>query len=213
MCIPTPCEDIPKDSVVFALGFLHLGEKNGIIIPGQANVQLAQMLERYADRFSLILTQKAISDALGDPRALQDGTPVLQMHRHDPNIPVRTLAALRCALGRFTEVPECIVLLAHPRHYRRALMGLKALYGGKIVVLHPSKAVYPSKHWLYPIRWAYKNLLAWPVDYLLIQSIKLPATTLLWVVLKKLGGRMECPAKLRLSKIVKTNEKWKEEKL
>lgn len=204
MCVPTRCEDIPANSVVFALGFLHLGEKDGTIIPGQANVQLAQALERYAGRFSLVLTQKAISDALANPRTLQDGTPVLQMHRHDSNIPVRTLAALRYALGRFAEVPECIVLLAHPRHCRRALMGLKALYGGKIVVLHPGEAVYPSKHWIYPIRWACKNLPAWPVDYLLIQSIKRPVLAPLWCILRKLGIRADCPAALRLSTIAKT---------
>ena len=207
----TLCQDIPKDSVAFALGFLHLGEKDGIIIPGQANVQLAQALERCAERFSLVLTQKAISDALANPRALQDGTPVLQMHHHDSIIPVRTLAALRCALGRFAEVPECIVLLAHPRHCQRALMDLKALYGGKVIVLHPGEVVYPSKHWTYPLRWACKNLPAWPVDYLLIQSIKRPALAPLWCILKKLGIRADCPAALRLSKILRTNGKWKEE--
>jgi hypothetical protein len=211
MCISTPCEDIPANSVVFVLGFLHLGEKDGIIVPGQANVQLAQALERCAERFSLVLTQKAISDALANPRALQDGTPVLQMHRHDSNIPVRTLAALRCALGRFAEIPECIVLLAHPRHCQRALMDLKALYGGKIIVLHPDEAVYPSKHWTYPLRWACKNLPAWPVDYLLLQSIKHPALAPLWIVLKQLGIRMDCPEELRLSTILRTNGKWKEE--
>lgn len=209
MYVPTLCEDIPKDSVVFALGFLHLGEKDGVIIPGQTNVRLAQMLERCADRFSLVLTQKAISDALTNPQALQDGTPVLQMHRHNPRINVRTLAALRCALGRFTEVPECIVLLTHRRHRRRALMDLKALYGGKIVVLHPSKEIYPSKQWTYPIRWACKNLLAWPGDYLLIQSIKRPALAPLWCLLRKLRVRMECPAKLRLPRIVREAGEWK----
>jgi hypothetical protein len=203
MRVQTPCQDIPKDSVVFALGFLHLGEKDGALIPGQANVQLAQTLERCADRFSLVLTQKAISDALVNPQALQDGTPVLQMHRHDPRITVRTLAALRCALGRFTEAPDCIVLLAHPRHLRRALMDLKALYGGKIIMLPPDKSAYPSKHWSYPIRWTCKNLLAWPVDYLLIQSIKYPALAFLWSILKKLGIRMECPTALRLPTIEK----------
>jgi hypothetical protein len=203
MYVPTLCEDIPKNSVVFALGFSHLGENDGVIIPGQANIQLAQVLERCADRFSLVLTQKAISDTLANSQALQDGTPVLQMHRHDPNIPVRTLAALRCALGRFTEVPECIVLLAHPRHYRRALMDLKALYGGKIIVLYPGQSVYPDKRRFYTIRWACKNLLALPVDYLLIQSIKRPTMAPVWCLLRKLGIRMECPAALRLPRIPK----------
>lgn len=200
-----PYQDIPKNSVVFALGFLHLGEKDGTILPGQANIQLAQVLESCADRFSLVLTQKAISDALANPRALQDGTPVLQMHRHDSNIPVRTLAALRCALGRFAEVPESIVLLAHPRHRRRALMDLKALYEGRIIVLHLGETVYPSEHWLYPIRWARKNLLAWPVDYLLIQSIKYPTLAPLWCLLKRLGIRADCHTDARLPRIVEPN--------
>lgn len=203
MCVRTPCQAIPKNSVVFALSFSHLGEKDGVIVPGQANVQLARELERCADRFSLVLTQKAISDALANPGALRDGTPVLQMHRHDPRIPVRTLAALRCALGRFTEVPECIVLLAHPRHIKRALMDLKALYEGRIIALHPGEAVYPSKHWSYPIGWACKNTLAWSVDYVLIQSIEHSTLAPLWSILKRLGIRMECPTALRLPTIVK----------
>ena len=68
MCVQTPCKDIPPNSIVFALGFLYLGEKDGVIIPGQANAQLAQVLERCADRFSLVLTQKAISDTLAPVR-------------------------------------------------------------------------------------------------------------------------------------------------
>lgn len=207
MDIQTPCKDIPKNSVVFALGFLHLGEKDSTIIPGEANVQLARELERCADRFSLVLTQKAISDALANPQALHDGTPVLQMHRHDPKITVRTLAALRCALGRFTQVPECIVLLAHPRHIKRALMDLKALYKGRSIALHPGEVVYPGKHWTYPIRWACKNLLAWPVDYVLIQSIERSTLAPLWCMLKKLGIRADCPAEIQMPKITRMDQK------
>jgi hypothetical protein len=202
MDIQTPCKDIPKDSVVFALGFLHLGENAGVIMPGQANIQIAQMLEQYADRFSLVLTQKAVSDALADPNALRDGTPVLQMHRHDPRVPVRTLAALRCALARFVEMPERIVLLAHPRHLRRALMDLEALYEGQIILLHPGETTHPNQHWSYPLRWTVKNALAWPVDYLLIQSIERPMLLApLWWVMHTLGFRMECSKAVQLSQI------------
>jgi hypothetical protein len=202
-------EDASADCVAFALGFLHLGEKNGTIIPGQANVQLAQMLERCARWFNLVLTQKAISDALEDPRALRNGTPVLQMHRHDPRFPVRTLAALGCALGRFTEMPARIVLLAHPRHHRRALMDLQALYDGDIVVLYPGRVVYPEKHWSYPLRWMIKSLLAWPVDYFLIQCIKHPVLAFLWFILKNLGIHAACPAALWLPKITREDEEWR----
>ena len=92
------CADIPKGSVVFATAFLNLGEKNGTIIPGQANIQMANKLEECADRFSMVLTQKAVSDALANPNALGNGTPVFQIHDQNPNIEVRTFAAFRCAL-------------------------------------------------------------------------------------------------------------------
>jgi hypothetical protein len=205
-----PSPGIPKGSVVFALGFLHLGEKNGKIDPGGANTQLADTLERHAGWFSLVLTQKAISDALDESGSLQDGTPVFPMHRHDPEVPVRTLAALMCALERLSVVPEHIVLLAHPQHIRRALMDLKALYSGEIMVLYPGRVVYPDKHWAYPVRWAIKNALAWPVDFLLMQSIKHQTLAPLWCILRKLGIRADCNAAVRLPRIVWANGKWKE---
>ena len=191
-----------KRSIVFALGFLHLGEENGTIDPGDANIQLAHLLERCAGWFSLVLTEKVISDALTSPHALPDGTPVYQMHRNNPRVPVRTLAALMCGLERLPVVPDQVVLLAHPRHIRRALMDLRALYSGEILALHPGQVIYPSRHWRWAIYWALKSALAWPVDFLLIQSIRYPALGLLWTILEKLGGRMRCPKNSRLPKIV-----------
>ena len=91
----TSCDDIPPNSVVFAPAFLHLGVKNKVIVPGKAAEQIAEQLEECADRFSVVLTQKAISNALYNPKALNDGTPVFQMHRHDPDIEVCTLAGFR----------------------------------------------------------------------------------------------------------------------
>jgi hypothetical protein len=64
---------------------------------------------------------RAISDALPNPGALHDGTPVYQMHHHEPGKPVDTLAALMCPLERLSVVPGRVVLLAHPRHRRRTL--------------------------------------------------------------------------------------------
>jgi hypothetical protein len=205
-----PNPNTQKNCVVFALGFLHRGEQDGTIMPGEANTQLAQVLERCADTFSLVLTQRAISEALANPRALHDGTPVLQMHRHDLQVPVRTLAALMCGLERLSVMPDHIVLLAHPRHLCRALMDLKALYNGEILVLCPGKVVYPGKHWAWPARWALKNVAAWPVDFLLIQSIKHQTLAFLWCILRKLGIRADCPEGVRLPGIKRINGEWKE---
>jgi hypothetical protein len=199
-----PNPNTQNDSIVFALGFLHPGEKEGAIVPGEANIQLAQVLERCADAFSLVLTQKAVSEALANPIALHDGTPVLQMHGHDPQVRVRTLAALMCGLERLSVVPDHIVLLAHPRHIRRALMDLRALYSGEVLVLCPGKLVYPNEHWSYRFRWALKNALAWPVDFLLIQSIRYQTLAPLWCMLRRLHIRADCSAAVRLPKITRS---------
>jgi len=204
----TPCEDIPKDSVIFATAFLNLGEEGGVITPGQANVQMAEKLEECADRFSLVLTQKAVSDALVNPEVLGDGTPVLQMHDHNPNVEVRTFAALKCALERFESEPDRIVLMAHPEHHNRALMDLKALYGGEIVQLHLGDVFYEDDHWSRPLRWAWRNSLGWLVDYLLVWSIKHPTFTKLKPFLGRLDATTECPARVRLSRIVERDGKW-----
>ena len=198
----TPCEDIPEGSVAFAPAFLNLGERNGVIISGKTNIQIAKKLEQCAGRFSLVLTQKAISDALANPSALADGTPVEQMHRHDPNIEVRTFAALKCALVRFRSVPKRLVLIAHPKHHKRVLMDLRALYAGEIIELRLGDVYYEDDHWSRPFRWARKNMLGWLMDYLLILSLRYPTVA---KSLKVLPGKYaitaDCSAGVQLPKL------------
>ena len=208
----TSCEDIPEGSVVFAPAFLNLGERNGVIISGRTNIQIAEKLEQCAVRFSLVLTQKAVSDALANPSMLADGTPVEQMHRHDPNIEVRTFAALKCALARFRSVPKRLVLIAHPKHHKRVLMDLRALYAGEIIELHLGDVHYEDDHWSRPFRWAWKNALGWLADCLLVLSIRYPAITkLLKVFLEKYGITADCSTGVQLLKIVKRDGKWASE--
>ena len=208
----TPCEDMPEGSVAFAPAFLNLGERNGVIISGRTNIQIAEKLEQCAVRFSLVLTQKAVSDALANPSTLADGTPVEQMHGHDPNIEVRTFAALKCALARFRSVPKRLVLIAHPRHHKRVLMDLRALYAGEIIELRLGDVYYEDDHWSRPFRWAWKNALGWLVDYLLVLSIRYPTIAkLLKVFLGKYEITADCPTGVQLLKIVKRDGKWASE--
>jgi hypothetical protein len=158
-------DNIPAGSVAFALAFENLGEANGTIKPGDANQCLADWLENHAARFSLVLTQKAISDALENPQALQDGTPVLQMHRHVPGITVRTLETLRCALDRFDTLPDSIVLVAHDKHYERAANDLRSMCP-QCSIVNPYIADVPYKDDspLNPLRWALREMFARPAD-------------------------------------------------
>jgi hypothetical protein len=205
----TRCEDVPEGSVAFAPAFLDLGRGNGGIIPGKANIQIANKLEECATRFSLVLTQKGVSDALANPSSLGDGTPVEQMHRHDPNIEVRTFAALKCALTRFRSVPKRLVLIAHPKHHKRVLMDLRALYAGEIIELRLGDVYYEDDHWSRPFRWAWKNAFGWLGDYLLILSVRYPTgARLLEVFLKKCAITTDCPTGVQLSKIVEKDGKW-----
>jgi hypothetical protein len=204
----TPCEEIPEGSIVFAPAFLHLGVQAGRMLPGQANAQIAEKLKRCAHRFSLVLTQKAVSDALNPAGELPDGTPVLQMHRHDPKIDVRTFAALRCALRRFETAPDRIVLLAHPRHLKRTRMDLRALYDGEIVELHLGKVYYQDESPFRPLQWAIKNASGWIVDYLLALSIKVPAFARLGDVLARFGITPDCPGEVLLPRVIERDGRW-----
>lgn len=199
----TPCEEIPGDSVVLAPAFLHLGERGGRILPGKANAQIAQKLQQCAERFSVVLTQKAVSDALPNPEELRDGTPVLQMHRHDPRVGVRTFAALRCALQRLAELPDRVVLLAQPKHLNRARLDLRALYDGAIVELHLGEALYQDDRLHRPLQWAAKNALAWLVDAFLALSMEVPLFSQIRVVLARFGVTPDCPEDVQLSPVVR----------
>lgn len=161
--IPT----IPEQSVVLALGFWHLGEDTeGRIIPGDANRYLADWLERHADSIRVVLTQKAIADALSNPTRLSNGTPVLQMHKHHAASPVRTLEALQLALERLTKRPPHLVLLAHHLHVARARADLQVLAPDAAIIVPDTGMVpYWDAHYLNPMLWAcYELYLARPAD-------------------------------------------------
>jgi hypothetical protein len=206
--VETQCADIPQGSIVFAPAFLNLGDQDGRIIPGQANVQIANKLEECADRFSLVLTQKAVSDALVDPKALQNGVPVFQMHEHNPSVEVRTLAAFKCALQRFQYEPETVVLLAHPRHHSRALMDLRAVYSGNVVNLRLGNVLYQDDQWWRPWQWTAKDITGWLADGALILSVKYPELAKMKPVLDRINVTADCPAQVQLPKIVQKNGKW-----
>jgi hypothetical protein len=162
-------QPLSRESIVFILGFGYF-EKDGVVTPGLANQYLAQWAEENADNISLILTQKAVSEAFDDPSMLKNGsTPVYQMHAHRPDIsPVRTLEALACALERFEVPPKTIVLVAHPKHYERALTNLEFLYPeGEIIRPLVTQVPYRDDSCLRPLSWAFRELyIARPFEFL-----------------------------------------------
>lgn len=171
----TPCEDITGKSVIFAPAFDNLGkDTSGKYIPGKANENIARKLEKCADRFDLILTQKAVSDAIKDTVLLRK---VYEMHK-DIDKYINTIQAFKCALERFEEPPEQIVLLTHPRHLERALFDLEALYKGKIIIVHLGDASYETPSRFRAYKWAVKNTGAWIIDRRTVASFKKGKTTI-----------------------------------
>lgn len=158
---------IPEHSVVLALGFWHLGEDaEGRIRPGEANRYLAAWLDRHAHAIRVVLTQKAIADALPNPARLANGTPVFQMHKHHVAYPVRTLEALQLALERLPQRPRHLVLLAHDKHVARARADLQVLAPDAAIIVPDTGPVpYWDAHALNPVLWAWYELyLARPAD-------------------------------------------------
>ena len=114
--------------------------------PGCANHSIAALLLSNQALIDVVLTQKAVSDALvslAHPEPDEEdefhlpgsNVPVLQMHQHVPAAgSVRTPEALGRTLDRFqpgsfldlTQV-ESFLLICHPKQYRRAYKDLKAL--------------------------------------------------------------------------------------
>lgn len=186
----TPCKDIPSESIVFAPAFDNLGQdENGKYRPGKANEALAAKLEACAAHFKLVMTQKAISDALTNPECLMNGVPVYQMHRDGCGY-INTFQAFQCALARFENPPEKIVLLAHPRHIERAFFVLSALYpADKIIKMHPGNMMYENESRWRAYRWALKNSVAWWFDRRKVRNLQNKET------------RLVCPEKALLPKI------------
>lgn len=160
---------IPPGSVVFAPGFQYQGEDElDVIEPGPGNRYLAHWLDDHAEDIALVLTQKAISDALPDPVQLRDSTPVFQMHAHRPDLPpVRTFEALHYALERLPEHPVAIVLIVHPKHYRRTRRNLAQLYDGQIIAPYLYDVPYRNESLFAPLWWALREIyIANPAEYL-----------------------------------------------
>jgi hypothetical protein len=164
------CEEIPRDSVVLALAFEHLGEKNGVITPGEANMEIVEQLEKCTDRFSLILTQKAVSDAMIRLGKVQNGlfmgtVKLEQMHEHHPKQRIRTLKALQLAIRKLDPLPPALILVAHDKQIERALMDLRILYDGNIILWKHNRYAYARKGILQPILWAYREIcIARPIE-------------------------------------------------
>ncbi len=164
---PGGASSIPDRSVVLALGFTHLGEgEDGRLTPGDANRFLAAWLDGHAASIRVVLTQKAISDALPDPTRLSNGTPVLQMHEHRRDYPVRTLEALQLAVSRFAKRPDRLVLLAHGKQIARAKADLQAICpDAEIIVPDIGPVPYWDSNRLDPLSWAcYELYVARPAD-------------------------------------------------
>ncbi|NTV45672.1 MAG: hypothetical protein HGB11_03930 [Chlorobiales bacterium] len=176
----TGCSDIPKGSVAFALGFIDNGRDGEKIIPGDANIALATYLDRHSHCFSMILTQRAILVALAerkgnDPDMVSDsavidlnGTPVYQMHQHDPKVLVRTYETLRYALDRLSFRPKHIVLIAHDKQYDRAFDDLSVMYP-KQQIINPQigEVPYQNPDKINAFIWALREFyLAIPADFI-----------------------------------------------
>jgi hypothetical protein len=166
------CDDIPKGSIVLALGFEYQGEDESGIQPGAGNVLLADKLASCAGRLSLVVVQKAISDALKQNGQMKDGkllgtVPLIHMHAHDPKVKVRTFAALEMALTKLAPLPGSIILLAHDKQIERAAMDLQVLYPADILLWKINGVPYVEQNRSDALVWAFRELyLARPMDTL-----------------------------------------------
>ncbi len=146
----------------------------GELEPGDGNRELAHWVEHHASAFSAVLTQEAVISVLanGSPQQFRDGThigntPAYRMHEHSPEIVVRTLGSLACALARFGDTPPpSIVLVAHPKQIERAYRDLRCLYRGEILIAGITTLSYRKKgSRLQPLLWARRELfVARPIE-------------------------------------------------
>lgn len=97
-----------------------------------------------------------------------NGTPVYQMHRHDPSVPVRTFETLRYALNRLAFRPKYIALIAHDKQFERAFDDLSVMYP-KRQIINPniSDVPYQNTDKLNAFCWALREFyLARPTDFI-----------------------------------------------
>jgi hypothetical protein len=173
----TPCHAIPEGTVVIAPAFDHAGKDpvTNNYVPGPANRRIAEKLEECAGRFRIVLTQKAVSDALENGNRLKNGVPVEQMHI-DNQVNVRTLQAVCCAIERLKDYPEnlTIGLIAHDKHFMRSRQALEAVLHGmkpaaRIVDIHLGKTPYQDDAFYRPWCWALRELGVIPLQYLQVK--------------------------------------------
>lgn len=207
----TTCDTIPPKSVVFVPAFLNRGVQNGRFRSDPSNGQLARRLEECSNRIALVVTQKAVSDALDVGTSLRNGTPVMQMHEHVNGIDVRTFAALKAALDRFDDKPAQIVLMAHPEQLDRAVMDFTFLYSGPIVPVWPGEVLYPSCG--AAIMWHLaKSPIGWVADWLLIRATDNARLRWLKPPLKLIGAQTEYPGDVKLPRRIRlVDGKWVEQ--
>jgi hypothetical protein len=196
----TPCEFIPADTVVLALAFLNLGERDGRIVPGRVNELIASRLQECSGRIKRVLTQKAVSDALLNPTRLPNDRPVDQMHVHRRDINVRTVAALRCALDRLDPEPDRIALIAQGEQLERAYRDFRSIYGGQIIKVDPGPVFDNDGGCGSFLGWHGKNGLAWALDWSLIQSHS-HGLKPVEAVLALAGAVYDCPVDVKLPTI------------
>ncbi len=171
----TPCPSIPPGTIVLAPAFSNLGQApNGKLLPGAANERIAQRLEECAERFDLVLTQKAVSDALLHGDRLQNGAPVAQMHQHSAYY-VGTLEALVCAVERLkASYPHttAVALMAHDKHVARCRQALQSVLAAlwpeprpAVLVIHLGRVPYQNLARHTPWLWAASEVAKWPVQF------------------------------------------------
>ena len=207
----TTCEAIPPRSVVLVPAFLNRGRQDRKFRPDDSNGQLAKRLEDCKDRIALVVTQKAVSDQLDVPTSLSNGTPVMQMHEDIEDVNVKTFAALKAALDRFEELPERVVLMAHPEQIDRALMNLEFLYKRPVIAHYPGEVLYPNV--CQGMWWHIKSPAGWISDWFLIQSSG-STSSLRWLqpMLRLVRASAEYPDRVRLtSRIRFVSGRWVEQ--
>lgn len=207
----TGCDEIPVGSVALVAGFEYQVGPNGKLLPGAGNQFLARKLVDCADRLSVVITQQAIVEALVSQgmlpgEKLNGVVPVYLMHQHRPDVPVRTLQSLRCAVNRLSPLPDELVILAHDKHQWRAVQDLRSVFGGEIIEWHVTNVPYANEKLLNPFFWAVRELfLARPAEAFLRwtgQKPHLPPAAV-WVV--DLLGGFDCPTRVKIKQKIDLN--------
>ncbi len=200
----TTCDEIPIGSVVLVAGFqYHLGT-DGKLNPAAGNKYLAQKLVDCAGRLSVVITQQAIIEALSSQgvlssEKLNNTVPIYLMHQHCPDMPVRTLQSLKCAINRLAPLPDELLILAHDKHLRRAVQDLRAVYSGKIIEWRVDNVPYADEKRLTPFLWAIRELfLARPAEAFLRWAGKRSHLSPLTASSVALLGGLDCPIKVKI---------------